>query len=203
MKGDLDFAFVYVPAAQYDAVASLWALDATLARIVATTRDAMMGRLRLTWWHAALSALGADDWTGEPVLDTLARHVVPSGIAPRRLADLVEGWEALLEPMPLTAAALSTYARARGDLFDLTEILLGAALRGPAGEGWALADFAVHCSDPSTAARARAMALDTLATARVRSLPRPLRILARLAERDVRAGTAVPRTRWALFRAAY
>uniref|UniRef100_UPI0034A01D0A squalene/phytoene synthase family protein n=1 Tax=Sphingomonas bacterium TaxID=1895847 RepID=UPI0034A01D0A len=47
----------YAPADRRAGLAALLALDATLARIVWSARDPLIGQMRLTWWHGALSAL--------------------------------------------------------------------------------------------------------------------------------------------------
>jgi hypothetical protein len=118
------------------------------------------------------------------------------------LARLIEGWEVLLDPLPLGAEALSTYADARGAaLFGLIARALGGQSDDGAGRGWALADFAWRCSDAGTATRARDLAATALSSAKQGKLPRPLRILARLALSDVRNGAPVPRTFWRLLSA--
>ena len=50
-------ALSYAPGAARDGMAALFALDDQLAGVVRTTRDPMVGQLRLTWWHEALAAL--------------------------------------------------------------------------------------------------------------------------------------------------
>lgn len=198
---DRAFALTHVPSPAKPAVEALFALDVRLGTIVATTTQPMVGQMRMTWWHEALSGLAAGDQRGEPVLDALAATVVGNaGIDGAMLARLVEGWEVLLDPLPLDEAALATYAEARGAaLFALVAHVLGQPSEGAAGRSWVLADFAWRCSDAETAGRARGMAAETLRSGpEVATLPRALRILARLAAADVRNGAPVPRTFWRL-----
>ena len=197
---DRNFALLHAPFPARAAISALWTLDQRLGAIVAGTTQPMVGQMRMTWWHEALTTLKTDGRRGEPVLDALADNVLGRmGIDGVALARLVEGWEVMLDPLPLGTDLLATYADARGSaLFSLTARLLGRTSDDAAGRGWALADFAGRCSDPETATRARAMAAEAFAAASIGRLPRPLRILARLAAGDIRRGAPIPRTFWRL-----
>jgi phytoene synthase len=197
---DRAFALTHVPHDAKPAIEALFALDARLGTIVATTTQPMVGQMRMTWWHEAVSGLKAGDERGEPVLDALAAHILGhAGIDGAALAGLIDGWEVLLDPLPLGENVLATYADARGGtLFSLVARVLGKPIDVVAGRGWALADFAWHCSDAATATRARMMANDMLTSARMSDLPRPLRALARLARADVRHGAPERRSFWRL-----
>lgn len=197
---DLRFALLHAAPPARDAMAAVLALDETLGAIVAHTRDLFVGQLRLTWWHEALSTLQPSEHRGQPILDALAAS---RQVEPLRLLPIVEGWEALLDPLPLPDAALLAYATGRGaTLFDAISRLSCGVTASSAGEVWALAEFANRCSDADTVSRAW-----SIAAARPMSLPaglpRPLRILARLAHADVVARARVERTRWRLLRAAW
>ena len=197
---DRSLALLHVTQPVRSAIAALWALDEALGRVLAGTTDPMIGQLRLTWWHQAIGALPAGA-AGEPVLTALGGQVVARGIAPAGLLPLVEGWEALLDPLPLTDEALAAFATLRGGtLWRLAGALLDADPEERVGEGWALADFAGRCSDPDTAGRAYAMAASCL-TGRFTG-PRALRMLARLARGDAAARQRRPRSWWTIARAA-
>src|SRR3546814_17336884 len=66
---ELALAICYAPRKARAALAALFALDATLADVLRTTTEPMLGQMRLTWWHDALTRLEAapppDDRTGE------------------------------------------------------------------------------------------------------------------------------------------
>ena len=176
---------------------ALWTLDATLGTIVATTTQPLVGQLRLTWWHEALSGLGKSTAIGEPVLEALAGDVIAAGrVEATALALLVEGWEALLEPMPLDQIWLEAYADGRAAMFDLSAAILGRPSDRPSARGWALTDFALRCSDDVTAGRAWALAASALSDACVSTLPRSLRSLARLAEADCALRARAERSLW-------
>jgi 15-cis-phytoene synthase len=150
--------------------------DRTLATTVTHARDPALAQLRLAWWRTQLEApvAGSDGFEAIQLFGT-------------RLLPIIDGWERLLDPMPLSAAALEAYGAGRGTIFAL---LAGDVA---SGAGWALADFARHCSDETTRELAWQMA-----TAKLRKharQPKPLRILTRLA-------TVKNHTRWTLLRAA-
>jgi len=187
---DLDpdriLALSYVPARVRPALAALWALDAALGAVLAGGREPMLSRIKLVWWRDALEALDRAPAPGEPILQALARDVLPRGVAGAEMAAMEEAWSLLLEPEPLGPAELERYAAGRGGrLFALSARLLGAGHPDAerAGRVWALGDLARH----SNAADAGA-ALDALhAVSPVARLPRalrPLGMLAALARRD-------------------
>lgn len=162
-------ALSYAPVGMRGAIEALLALDATLGGILRTTREPMVGQMRLTWWHEALSALDTAPPPAQPVLQALSADVVARGISGTVLAEMIDGWEMLLEPELLDRDMLESYAKHRGGkLFVIAGALLGAAPRDPlerAGEGWALADLARHSRDPVAASRTRDLAMTALSDA--------------------------------------
>lgn len=182
-------AIGYAPSAVQPRLAALFALDTTLGAILKTTREPMVGQMRLTWWYEALVRLDSAPPPAEPVLQALAAHVVPrvSGTA---LAAIAEGWEALLET-PLEDNAVERFAQGRGGLLFAAAAKL-SDVDDPrialAGQGWALADLALRLSDDARAAvvamRARER-LDRALTGRWPRRARALGALALLARADV------------------
>ena len=135
MTPDLDperrLALAYVPAARRAALAALWDLDVTLGAVLATGSDPMISQIRLAWWREALEKLDHAGPPAEPLLQALARHVLPAGIGGAELAAMEEGWTLLLAPDPLGPEALHHYAETRGGrLFALSARLLGADAPG-------------------------------------------------------------------------
>lgn len=195
---DLDpdriLALSYTSTRRRPAVEALWRLDAALGAVLAGGREPMLSRIKLVWWRDALEALDAAPPPGEPLLQALARDVLPRGVAGAEMAAMEEAWSLLLDPEPLGEAALETYAAERGGrLFRLSARLLGAqdpAIEG-AGRVWALADLARHSNEADADAALEALR----AAAPVPRLPaalRPLGMLAALARRDAEPG----RPRW-------
>ena len=191
---DRTLALAYVPAARRPAVGALWRLDGALSSVLSTGREPMISRIRLAWWREALEKLDRERPPAEPVLDALARLVVPAGVTGAELAAMESGWEVLLSAEPLGPADLDLYASARGGLlFRYTARLLGEPLADAGvdagGGAWALIDLARNSADAGDAEAAVAAA---------RALPmmrwpprlRPLGMLAVLAARDAEAGRA-------------
>lgn len=174
----------HFPARVQPAITALLELDGALGAILRSTREPMVGQMRLTWWHAALTALDTAPAPAQPVLQALAQHVVavvPGAV----LAKQVEGWEELVDPEPLDGERLNRYAEGRGvNLFHAIAQLLGDEADdaiAAAGRGWALADLAANLRDAETVGRARALADRDLSAAmacRWRRRIRPLGIMA-------------------------
>lgn len=193
---DRTLALAYVPAARREAVQALWRLDAALASVLSTGREPLISQIRLAWWRETLEALGTARPPDEPVLQAVARHVLPGGISGAELAAMEAGWAVLLAPDPLGPAELDLYASARGGLlFRFTARLLGEAQPTKtveaAGGAWALIDLARHSADAADA-EAALLAARAVPNARWPTRLRPLGMLAALARRDAEP----QRSRW-------
>lgn len=163
-----DLAFSYAPEGTRRAVEALFALDAALGGVLRTTREPLVGQMRLAWWREALERLDAGAPPAEPVLQALASEVLPRGVAGGELRDMVDGWEPLLGE--LGPDAIADHARLRGRLlFEIAARMIDAAAGDPvadAGEGWALADLSGNLSDAGAGTLAREPAATALARAR-------------------------------------
>ena len=193
-------ALGYAPERSRNALHALWMLDDALGRVIATTTEPLIGQMRLTWWHEQVVGLDSGSVPAEPILVELARLICNHDVTGGALAALVEGWEVLLEPLPLSNEQLRAYATMRGErLFALSAKILGANVSMGLGAGWALIDFAMRCSDRVT--RERALAL----FARVSiNGPKPLRILAHVAKSRSKQSSCeivMPVSRWVILRA--
>ncbi|MFS0770938.1 squalene/phytoene synthase family protein [Sphingomonas sp. 1P08PE] len=176
-------AIGYAPADARDGLAALIALDERLGAIVRSTREPMVGQMRLTWWHEALERLDDAPAPAEPVLADIAATVIGDTVKGRDVAAMIDGWEALLDGEVADDQVLATHARARGgQLFVLAGRLSGAGDEPliAAGEGWALADVAANLSDPAAAMRAKLGARERLEEVFARRWSRPARGLGAL-----------------------
>lgn len=162
----LDLALSYAPDRPRAALEALFALDTALGNVLRTTREPLVGQMRLAWWREALQGLDVSDAPAEPVLQSVAAAVLPLGIEASALSGMVDAWEPLLND--IETGAIDDHARLRGRaLFSMAARALGTAKDDPvgaAGEGWALADLAANLSDPALASRARERAATMLAS---------------------------------------
>ncbi|MEO9469146.1 hypothetical protein [Parasphingorhabdus sp.] len=166
-------------------------LDFRLAEIIRSTSELLIGQMRLTWWRDNLTKENVAKPAGEPLIELLQslenEDDVSSG-----LVKLVDGWEMLLADFPWDDRQFEQYSSLRGGgafrsaLGGVTE-LSQDQLR--AAQGWALWDFARHCSDENmrTEAFSRSCEIfDKLSQLKFDRNGRPLSILCKLAARDVK-----------------
>jgi phytoene synthase len=89
-------ACLFAPAAARPALLALFALDAELAQLVATTTEPLLGEIRLAWWRDRLAELDAGRAPAQPLLQALLAHAVPAGISGAALAGLEDRWLAMI-----------------------------------------------------------------------------------------------------------
>lgn len=188
-------ALSYAPSDRRAALAALFALDAALGQVLRTTREPIVGQMRLAWWREALVRLDTATAPAEPVLQALAAEAIPLGVRGQALADMVDGWELLFGT--IDEQAIAEHGRMRGGmLFEQAGRVLGAQgdPLAEAGQGWAIADLAAHLSDAPLSAGARDAARPSLERAsshRWSRAGRALGALTHIARLDL-AGPATP-----------
>lgn len=192
-----NLALAYVPAARRGALEALFAVDAALSDVVRTTTEPLIGQMRLTWWHDALIKLDSASPPAHPVLEAIARNLLPVGVGGSDVAAMVDGWDVLIEEAQLDEPALRRFGEGRGGtLFALAATAMGGdpspAIRA-AGAGWALGDLAAHLSSAAEAELARLVARDQLRQGFAQPWPstvRPLGMLAHFARMDLEGGSS-------------
>lgn len=185
-------ALAYVPRDHRAALETLWRLDVTLGSVLVTGREPMIGQIRFAWWREALEKLDRERPPAEPMLEAVARHLLPAGLTGAELAAMEMGWTVLLSPEPLGPEDLDLHARERGGrLFALSARLLGAdePSVAVAGEVWALVDLARRTTQEAKVRAALAAAQHRAAApGRWPAALRPLGMLAALARGDAARG---------------
>jgi phytoene synthase len=193
---DRDLVRLHWPEELRPAFDALLGIDDALADAALKTREPQLAAIKLAWWREQLQALDVMPSPAEPRLEAAGRELLSRGITGAELAELEDGWLALLQPVPDPAQLAG-----RGEmLFGLAARLLGVSGRNTAalGRNWALADLARRTGQPQwLGAR--------LQTAPVQRQLRPLTALTALAVRDHRRGfpleeEAVPGRAWTLIR---
>lgn len=189
-------ALAYAPTRSRPTTLALFALDGALGRVVRSTRETMLGQLRLAWWREALARPIDRQPQGEPVLEALRVF----GDLRAGLECLVDGWEALLGDAPLPEDRFAAFAAGRGEACSMLSRVLdedtSAQSAQLAGVAWALAELAPRLSNPQerdNAARLIA-AHNWEQVALPRSL-RPLKLLHGLALRSKGAAPLLDRRR--------
>ncbi len=194
LGADRRLALSYVPARDRAALEALFTIDAAMGDVVRTTREPMLGPVRLAWWRERLEELdGGVPAPAEPRLQTVEKELLPRGVTGRDCAALEGGWLRLFDPFPWTIETSEAIWFRGNLLFGLGARVIGQADERiqAAGGLWALIDAARHCSD----AESRTLLLGQAQTfargigrARFHSTLRPLSMLAALAVRDCERG---------------
>ena len=173
---------------------ALFAIDDAMAEVVASASQPALAAIKLAWWRDSLERLDSAPPPAEPRLQEAATQLLPHGIEGRDLAQLEDGWAALLEEEPDDQRIAGRGAT----LFAVASRLLGQTDDvSKQGQLWAQVD----------AARRFGRAMPAVRLPGFRS-PRPLRpltALAALASRDVSRGAnlepeATPGRAWTLLR---
>lgn len=194
LGADLGLALTYVPLPNRGALAALFSIDRAMADVVRSTKEPMLGPIRLAWWREQLEELDEGGAApAEPRLQQAASELLPRGVSGRELAALESGWLRMFDPFPWTVQTSEAIWFRGNLLFGLGARVLGRADERIQGAGglWTLVDAARHCSDPLSRAmlieQARSFARG-LAGVRFPGPLRPLSMLTVLAMRDCRRG---------------
>lgn len=194
LGADLGLALTYVPLRNRGALAALFAIDRAMGDVVRSTKEPMLGPIRLAWWRERLDELdGSTGAPAEPRLQAVERELLPRGIRGHDITALEDGWLRLFDPFPWSTET-SEAIWLRGHLL----FGLGARVVGGSGEEiraagglWALVDVARHLSEAGSRemllGKARAFAKGLGGTSFPSKL-RPLSMLSALAMRDCKSG---------------
>ena len=194
LGADLGLALTYVPLRNRGALAALFAIDRAMGDVVRSTKEPMLGPIRLAWWRERLEELDERAAApAEPRLQKVESELIARGVTGRELAALESGWLRLFDPFPWTVQTSEAIWFRGNLLFGLGARIIGCAEERIQGAGglWALVDAARHCSDPQSRAvlldQARSFARG-LSGVRFPGPLRPLSMLTVLAMRDCRRG---------------
>jgi phytoene synthase len=178
---DRDLVRLYWRVELRPAFDALFGINDALAEVIASSTQPALGAIRLAWWRDALARLDVNPAPAEPRLQAASVQLLARGIAGARLAELEDGWAALLEEEPDQGRVADCGAK----LFEMAAQLLG----GP-GDMIGVAGRLFACED----VRRRGLAAMSCPTEELRQLAghrfprrlRPLTGLVRLAARDAR-----------------
>jgi len=71
-----------------------------LLDVVTSSTQPALGAIRLAWWREALERLDTSPPPPEPRLQAVAGELLPRGVSGKMLAELEDGWAALLDEEP-------------------------------------------------------------------------------------------------------
>ena len=100
---------------------ALFDIDDAMAEVVARSTQPALAAIKLAWWRERLEELDAGKVPAEPRLQAAAAQLLPRGISGAQLADLEDGWLALLDESPDAERALNRGAK----IFALAARLIG------------------------------------------------------------------------------
>src|SRR5690242_20801343 len=104
LGADIGLALTYVPPRDRGALAALFAIDRAMGDVVRSTKEPMLGPIRLAWWRERLEELDeGSNAPEEPRLQAVERELLPRGVSGRDLAGPESGWLRLFDPFPWTA----------------------------------------------------------------------------------------------------
>lgn len=153
--------------------------------MISSTQPAL-GAIRLAWWREALERLDHKPPPPEPRLNAVFAELLPRGVTGAKLAELEDGWTALLEEEP----DLKRISARGSKLFAIGARLLGAddQMLDSAGRLFACEQVSRRqlTRDPNPTVE-----LHRLSGHRFPRRLRPLTALARLAARDARQSPAI------------
>ena len=183
---DRDLVRLHWPVELRPAFDALFGIDDALAEVVTSSTQPALGAIRLAWWREALERLDSSAPPPEPRLQAVASQLLPRGIAGSALAELEDGWAAMLEEVP----DIGRIGERGAKLFAIGAKLLGSddEMLKPAGRLYAC-ELAKRRQLASVPCPTGEMLM--LAGHRFPRRLRPLIALARLAARDVKQAPAI------------
>jgi len=176
---DRDLVRLYWPVELRGAFDALFGIDDAMGDVVAKATEPALAAIKLAWWRERLQELDAGKVPAEPRLQAVAEELLTRNIAGASLAELEDGWAALLEADPEPERVAAHGAR----LFGMASSMLGVAdpMIEIAGRFYALVRLG-H----------RPLAAPELAGHKFPAALRPLSALAALAARDAERLTPEP-----------
>lgn len=115
---------------------ALYAFNIEIARIRETVSEAMLGEIKLKWWHDAIDGVYAGKSEGHPVIEALAPAITAADLPKQAFVNMIEARQFDLydDPMPSLGALEGYLGETSSMLIQLAAMILAK------GEARALAD---------------------------------------------------------------
>lgn len=107
---------------------ALYAFNIEIARIRETVSEAMLGEIRLKWWHEAIEGLYAGKSEGHPVIEALAPAIEQGDLSKHAFISMIEARQFDLydDPMPSLDALEGYLGETSSMLIQLAAMILDA-----------------------------------------------------------------------------
>jgi phytoene synthase len=105
---------------------ALYAFNIEIARVRETVSEAMLGEIRLKWWHDAIEGLYAGAETGHPVIAALAPAIAEAGLPKHAFCEMIAArhFDLYDDPMPDLGALEGYLGETSSMLIQLTAMIL-------------------------------------------------------------------------------
>jgi phytoene synthase len=105
---------------------ALYAFNIEIARIRETVSEAMLGEVRLKWWHDAIEGLYAGAATGHPVIAALAPAIAEAGLPKHAFTNMIAArqFDIYDDPMPDLGALEGYLGETSSMLIQLAAMIL-------------------------------------------------------------------------------
>jgi phytoene synthase len=105
---------------------ALYAFNIEIARIRETVSEAMLGEIRLKWWHDAIDGLYAGTETGHPVIEALAPAIREADLPKSAFINMIEARQFDLydDPMPSLSALEGYLGETSSMLIQIAAMIL-------------------------------------------------------------------------------
>ena len=127
-SGDRDryLSSLFAPDRVRPQLLALYAFNIEIARIRETVSEAMLGEIRLKWWHDAIESLYAGAETGHPVVAALAPAIAEAGLPKHAFISMIAARQFDLydDPMPDLGALEGYLGETSAMLIQLAAMIL-------------------------------------------------------------------------------
>jgi phytoene synthase len=126
--GDRDryLSSLFAPDSLRPRLLALYAFNIEIARVRETVSEAMLGEIRLKWWHDAIESLYAGTETGHPVIAALAPAIAEAGLPKHAFINMIEArhFDLYDDPMPDLVALEGYLGEISSMLIQLAAMIL-------------------------------------------------------------------------------
>lgn len=142
---DRYLASLFAPDHLRPGLLALYAFNIEIARIRETVSEAMLGEIKLKWWHDAIESLYAGAQTGHPVTEALAPAIQAADLPKQAFLNMIAARQFDLydDPMPSLGALEGYLGETSSMLIQLAAMILDKKAAGALADVSGLAGVAM------------------------------------------------------------